>query len=117
MNAFLVFIGGGLGCLLRYLIGMVMQKTALSLPLGTLAANVFACIIFAVALIYLQKNNGNSDALKLLMLTGFCGGLSTFSTFGYESYLLLKQQQILWFVINILLNFGLCITAFLVIKR
>ncbi len=117
MNVLLVFIGGGIGCVLRYLIGLLMQKTDLSLPIGTLVANVLACIIFALALSFIQKNTGNPDPLKLLLLTGFCGGLSTFSTFGYESYLLIKQQQYTWLTLNVIINFSLCITAFFLIKK
>ncbi|MEI6020372.1 MAG: fluoride efflux transporter CrcB [Bacteroidota bacterium] len=117
MNVFLVFIGGGIGCVLRYLIGLLIQKTDLSLPVGTLIANVLACVIFALALELIQKNTGNPDPVKLLLLTGFCGGLSTFSTFGYESYLLIKQQQFMWFSLNVFINFSLCITAFFLIKK
>lgn len=116
MNFLLVFVGGGLGCLTRYLIGIAFQKTELSLPISTLLANVLACIIFAFVLNVIQ-NKSNPDAFKLLLLTGFCGGLSTFSTFGYESFLLIKQNQYFWVISNVVLNVSLCLAAFLIIKK
>jgi CrcB protein len=115
MNFILVFVGGGLGSALRYVLGILIQKTDLILPISTLTSNVLACIIFAGTLYYMQDKN--LDSLKLLLLTGFCGGLSTFSTFGYESYLLIQQNQYLWVSLNIILNVGLCLTAFFIINR
>jgi len=50
MNFFLVFIGGGIGSLIRYFIGISFQKTNLNLPVATLVSNIIACIIFAVTL-------------------------------------------------------------------
>ena len=117
MNFLLVFLGGGLGCVVRYVIGLLLQKTDFNLPVATLIANVLACLVFTVVLAFIQKNTGDPNPMKLLLLTGFCGGLSTFSTFGYESYLLLKQQQYLWLSLNIFFNVVLCITAFFIIKK
>lgn len=116
MNFLLVFIGGGIGSVLRYAIGIGFQKTSLSLPVATLVSNVTACILFALTLNFIDKSE-NPAALKLLALTGFCGGLSTFSTFGYETFLLMKQQAYGWTAINIILNLTLCIGSFILIRR
>lgn len=114
MNVLWVFAGGGLGSVLRYCIGLAFQKTSFALPLATLLANITACLVFAAVLRF--GNTGAGSILKPLLLTGFCGGLSTFSSFGYETFLLLKQGQFFWAATNILLSTVMCIGAFYIFK-
>jgi CrcB protein len=113
MNFLAVFIGGGLGSVVRYLFGLLFQRSALSLPLSTLFANLSASIIFVVALKYFSERLDAPSSLKVLVLTGICGGLSTFSTFSYETATLLKQGNITWAVLNIILSVILCVGIFL----
>ena len=124
MNFLLVFIGGGIGSLIRYLIGLGFQKTNLTLPVSTLVSNIIACIIFAVTLNFIENisventaKNITSSQYRLLVLTGLCGGLSTFSSFGFETFLLLKQHNYLWVLINIILSLTLCIGSFILVKK
>lgn len=112
MGAVLVFLGGGLGCLIRYLLGLAFSKTTLTLPIATLSSNVLSCLIFAMTLMaFNDKIQGNPN-LKIFILTGICGGLSTFSTFSFETFELLKQQQYFWAGSNILLSLVLCLVIF-----
>ena len=116
MNFVFVFIGGGLGSLLRYLIGLGFQKTNASLPWSTFIANLIACLIFSLVLWLMQSKDVVNSNLKLLLLTGFCGGLSTYSSFGYETFLLFKQDMAFIAIMNILFNTSLCLLIFYIFK-
>ena len=112
MSAIWVFIGGGLGSVTRYLLGVTFSKTTLSLPIATLCSNVLSCMIFALTLLLFNEQIQSNPNVKLFILTGICGGLSTFSTFSYETYELLKQQQYVWATSNVLISVFLCLLIF-----
>ena len=112
MGAVWVFIGGGIGSVLRYLLGVIFSKSTLSLPIATLSANLISCLIFAISLWAFNAKLQENNSLKLFLLTGICGGLSTFSTFSYETFELLKQHHYAWASANILLSLFLCVLIF-----
>ncbi len=88
----IVFIGGGIGSILRYLIGLLLGPYSVKFPYATLVANIISCIILGV-LIGLAFKNNLSNEMKLLLMTGLCGGFSTFSTFSAESYQLFHSEN------------------------
>jgi len=112
MGIIWVFTGGGIGSVIRYLLGLLFSKSALSLPIATLCANILSCIIFAVALTAFQSKLEENANVKLFLLSGICGGLSTFSTFSYETFELFKQHHYAWAYANILLSLVSCILIF-----
>lgn len=112
MGAVWVFLGGGIGSVLRYFLGIVFSKTTLSLPIATLSANIISCSIFAIVLWAFNAKLQANGSLKLFLLTGICGGLSTFSAFSYETFELLKQHNYIWASANILLSLFLCLLIF-----
>ena len=108
-----IFIGGGIGSVFRFLVSLYVQKFKVnhSFPLATLISNGLACLIMTYFLWFMKGKNLSSETLTFFIITGICGGFSTFSTFSYENYLLAQQGNFLVMLANILisliLGFGL----------
>lgn len=115
---FLVFIGGGAGAVIRWSIGLGVQRLgAIHFPLATLLSNVVSCMVLA-CIIQFGVKSSVSDSVKLLLITGLCGGLSTFSTFSYETVQLVKSGSQGWALLSILLNLLCCAAiVFWVIRK
>ena len=98
MKSFLlVFLGGGLGSGLRYLISNAMNQYSKFLPYGTFTVNILGCFLIGIILGYTQKENALSSNQALLLATGFCGGFTTFSAFANENLVLIKNGEIFSF--------------------
>ena len=95
----LVFLGGGLGSGLRYLVTTSMSQYSKVLPFGTFAVNMLGCLLIGLILGYAQKENALTSNQTLLLATGFCGGFTTFSAFAQENFQLLKTGDIMQFSI------------------
>ncbi|RZN79233.1 MAG: fluoride efflux transporter CrcB [Winogradskyella sp.] len=87
----LVFVGGGFGSALRFLVGKWLNSSESGIPYGTFAANIIGSLLIGIILGLAAKNDGLSDSQTLLLATGFCGGFTTFSTFAYENHVFLKS--------------------------
>lgn len=115
----LLFLAGGLGTLCRYGLSKVtLSILATNFPLGTFVSNILSCIILGVTMMYFNGKFSENSLAKLVIITGFCGGFSTFSTFSYETVELLKQGNVTWAVSNILISVlvGVGLIYFLLIK-
>jgi CrcB protein len=109
MTVVWVFLGGGLGAALRYLIGKgVAQYYAGYFPMATLLANVLSCLVLALVVFKFSNTILNQNT-KLFLVVGLCGGLSTFSTFSLETLELLKTGHWPWAVVNVLLSVMTCL--------
>ena len=108
MNFLYVFIGGGLGSICRYGIALLLKKHQFNFPFATLIANIIACIILGY-LIGLAAKGSISMNQKLLLMTGFCGGFSTFSTFSAETFLLFENGNAGYALANMGLSIIVCL--------
>ncbi|MEN3258802.1 fluoride efflux transporter CrcB [Sodalis endosymbiont of Spalangia cameroni] len=96
-----VFIGGGIGSVLRWYVSVKLTHSGLPFPAGTLLVNLVGAFIIGLALALFPRMPQLDPAWKLLLTTGFCGGLTTFSA---EAVALMAGGQIFWAAGNILLN-------------
>ena len=98
-NFLLVFIGGGFGSGLRYLIGKYLNSSLGGFPIGTFTVNIIGSLLIGLILGYAAKENSLSQNQVLLLATGFCGGFTTFSAFAHENFQMLKTGDIMQFSI------------------
>ena len=105
MEAVWVFLGGGIGAVLRYVISLVTYTPQSGFPIATLLANLLACFILSIVVFSLDSLD---PKLKLFLGTGLCGGLSTFSTFSYETVSLMQNGQVGLSILYILISIISC---------
>ncbi|HAV03068.1 MAG TPA: fluoride efflux transporter CrcB [Chryseobacterium sp.] len=102
-TAFLIFLGGGIGSVFRYYISSLTHKLLPmgNFPIGTFVVNIVGCfLIGALTAFYLRADN----SLKILFITGFCGGFTTFSTFSAENVTLYQEGNYITLFIYIILS-------------
>lgn len=96
-----IAVGGSAGSILRWLLSMRLNAIFPSLPPGTLTVNLVGGFIIGGAMAYFLRNPELDTAWKLLIITGFCGGLTTFSTFSMEIVGLMQSGNYLWAMISV----------------
>ncbi len=91
-----ISLGAALGALLRWQLGVRLNAILPSIPPGTLVANLLGAYVIGLAIAFFAFSTTVSPEWRLLVITGFCGGLTTFSTFSAELVVLLQQGRLLW---------------------
>ena len=91
-----ISVGAAAGAILRWLLGTMLNSLFPTIPLGTLSANLAGGYLIGVAMTLFASLPGLAPEWRLLVITGFLGGLTTFSTFSAEVTILLQQGRFLW---------------------
>lgn len=90
-----VAIGGAAGSVARYLLGgLIQERSGSSFPLGTLAVNVIGAVLIGLVMEYSLTNAATPRELRVLLVTGFCGGFTTFSAFSWETVQLIREGSL-----------------------
>ncbi|MGE5401937.1 MAG: fluoride efflux transporter CrcB [Ignavibacteriales bacterium] len=101
--ALIVFTGGGIGALTRYWVsGAVYRFTSTGFPYGTFTVNVIGCLLIGFLMSFFEERFMLNPALRLFLTIGFLGGLTTYSTFSYETIKLLQEGNLTSALGNIL---------------
>lgn len=99
-----IAVGASLGAWLRWLFGMKLNALFPTIPPGTVVANMVGGYIIGVAIAFLAASPTLSPEWRLLIITGFCGGLTTFSTFSAETVALIQEGKLLWALASVSLH-------------
>jgi fluoride exporter len=91
-----ISVGSSLGALLRWWLGTTLNAAFPALPPGTLAANLIGAYVVGIAVAFFASYSAIAPEWRLMVITGFCGGLTTFSTFSAELVSLLQQGRASW---------------------
>jgi CrcB protein len=107
MNVLLVALGGAVGCSLRYATTTITERLMPHFPLGTLVVNAVAACAVGLMLGFTQQSDLCSERVRLFVVVGLLGGLSTYSAFSAETFTMLQAQHYLGAAANVALNTGL----------
>ncbi len=98
-----VGIGGGVGSILRYLLQVFAGRhIPIAFPMGTFLVNFSGCFLIGIFYSLASRYTGFNPEWRLFLITGICGGFTTFSTFSYDGLMLLKQGSYLYFLLYII---------------
>jgi len=115
-----VGMGAALGAWLRWGLGLWLSSSGQVMLWGTLAANWCGALVIGFLVAFFEGHQSVSIAWRLFLITGFLGGLTTFSTFSAESMLLLQRGQYLWALahsgLHLLGSVGLCVAGFAIYR-
>ena len=121
LNCLAVALGGALGSVLRYLIGLIPVNERFLFPVKTFAINVIGCFVIGLVTALALKSNNLNPKLVLFLKVGICGGFTTFSTFALETSTLLKNghagMAALYMILSIAVGIGFVLMAEFIVRK
>ncbi|GHT23081.1 putative fluoride ion transporter CrcB [Bacteroidia bacterium] len=117
----LVGLGGGVGSILRFLASKwLVQSDRCGFPLATFAVNVVGCLLIGLLIGWSQRHNALGGDMRALLVAGFCGGFTTFSTFSLENVQLVQSGQygtlLVYVLATLIIGFAAVYAGFLLTK-
>jgi fluoride exporter len=117
----MIFLGGGFGSICRYILSkLITEQFETAFPLGTLSVNIIGSFLIGAMLASIEKYQLHS-LWAYLLVTGFCGGFTTFSTFAYENYLQFRtgnySAMFSYMFMSLLWGFSATWLGFFVVKK
>ena len=121
LDCLAVSLGGALGSVLRYLIGLIPVKEHFLFPIKTFVINILGCFVIGLIAALSLKSNTLNPRLVLFLKVGICGGFTTFSTFALESTTLLKNGHpgiaAVYMILSISVGIGFVLLAELLVRK
>jgi fluoride exporter len=112
MNILIVFVGGGVGAAARYLLqGAVYRLTGAGFPYGTIVVNILGCFLIGLLMSSMEERFLAAPTLRIFLTIGILGGFTTFSSFSYETMVLLREGDLLAGGLNIIASTVICLGA------
>ncbi|SFV68344.1 CrcB protein [hydrothermal vent metagenome] len=111
MNALMVIVGASFGALLRYYINIFIAQHWQNFPYATLTVNIIGSFLAGIFVVFILEKNLLGETWRLLLLVGFLGSLTTFSTFSFETLIMFENGLFLKALVNIGLNLLLSLAA------
>ena len=119
-SAVAVFCGGGIGCLTRWGLGALLNPIFPTIPLGTVAVNLIGGMLIGLASAFFSHNAGMPPELRLMVITGFLGGLTTFSTFSLDTAAIWERGQsltaVLYAATSVVLSIGALFAGLAIVR-
>jgi CrcB protein len=111
LNILAIFLGGGFGSLSRYGISLLLRNYSMDFPFATISVNIIGSLILGFSIALFWNKIHLHDSFKLAVTVGFCGGLTTFSTFSWETFDLIKNGEFLLAGLYIFISLLSCFLA------